>query len=546
MSLVNDMLRDLASQQSQHSQQQHSRQTMQQVGPASQDDNEILLQDSSLLQNKRASWMPSIAVFIITVCALLVIQQIFFPTELPSAAPIQTAAIKTDDENFNRDKNSNHNVQGAIHQGAIDPAVSSPVSINEQEPPTAKTQVAVVHESQADAAVKHSAPASFVKEMSDQTTLNQTTLGQISQDQTVQGLTGQGQTIQDQTNQQQIYTLIQRAERALTLDRLTAPVEDNAYTHFRAILTLAPDNSLAHEGLQRIAQRYIELAQVAATQHNMERAQTLLQRAEWVAPDYRPIADARAQMSGASLLVTIPDAPAAQPGTTVAPAVADATKTFSGLVSTESVAVKTLAVTAVGGGDFEIKTNPGWQDQEAVAQAELLVSQGQDQAAQLFLEQFVTEHQQPVKAAHFLFNQYVRTLQYDAARLLLQRAQAYLSVVDQTRMTAQLLVAQGNHSAAVSALEKNVEQAEQDESYRALLAGLYHKTARYQESANSYRRMLDVFGEKPAYWLGLALALDALQQRTSALEAYRRIGLNGAQPQVKDYVEQRIAALSNR
>jgi MSHA biogenesis protein MshN len=531
MSLVNDMLRDLASQQSQHSQQQHSRQTTQHAGPASQDDNETLLQDSSLLQNKRASWMPSIAVFIITVGALLVIQQIFFPTELPSAVPVQTAAIKTDDENFNRDDNSNHNVQGAIHQGEIDPAVSSPVYINEQESPTAKTQVAVIHESQADAAVKNPAPASFVKAMSNQTTLNQTTLDQTNQ---------------DQTNQQQIFALIQRAERALTLDRLTAPVEDNAYTHFRAILTLAPDNSLAHEGLQRIAQRYIELAQVAATQHNMERAQTLLQRAEWVAPDYAPIADAREQMSGAPLLATIPDAPAAQPGTAVAPVLADATKTSSDLVSTESVAVKTLAVTGAGGGDFEIKTNPGWQDQQAVAQAELLVSQGQDQAAQLFLEQFVTEHQQPVKAAHFLFNQYVRTLQYDAARLLLQRAQAYLSAVDQTRMTAQLLVAQGNHSAAVSALEKNVEQAEQDESYRALLAGLYHKTARYQESANSYRRMLDVFGEKPAYWLGLALALDALQQRSSALEAYRRIGLNGAQPQVKDYVEQRIAALSNR
>jgi hypothetical protein len=64
------------------------------------------------------------------------------------------------------------------------------------------------------------------------------------------------------------------------------------------------------------------------------------------------------------------------------------------------------------------------------------------------------------------------------------------------------------------------------------------------EAANHYRRLLSVFGDKPAYWLGFALAQDALNQPQVAAQAYQRVNQYAdLQPQVRTYVQQRIAAL---
>jgi hypothetical protein len=64
------------------------------------------------------------------------------------------------------------------------------------------------------------------------------------------------------------------------------------------------------------------------------------------------------------------------------------------------------------------------------------------------------------------------------------------------------------------------------------------------EAANHYRRLLSVFGDKSAYWLGFALAQDALNQPQVAVQAFQRVNQYvDLQPQVRDYVLQRIAAL---
>jgi tetratricopeptide (TPR) repeat protein len=92
-------------------------------------------------------------------------------------------------------------------------------------------------------------------------------------------------------------------------------------------------------------------------------------------------------------------------------------------------------------------------------------------------------------------------------------------------------------------LEGNLAQAQRDEDYRALLAAVQHKQGAYESSANQYRRLLGDFGERPVYWLGLALALDAQGEYSSAVEAYRRARA-GQQSAVLNYIDQRIAALA--
>ena len=102
----------------------------------------------------------------------------------------------------------------------------------------------------------------------------------------------------------------------------------------------------------------------------------------------------------------------------------------------------------------------------------------------------------------------------------------------------------GDNTQAIVILEKDLAAAENNEPYRSLLASLYHKTANYQQSIISYQRLINSFGEKPAYWLGLALAYDGLAQYQSALQAYQRLReFPQLQEQVTQYTDQRIAAL---
>ncbi len=113
-----------------------------------------------------------------------------------------------------------------------------------------------------------------------------------------------------------------------------------------------------------------------------------------------------------------------------------------------------------------------------------------------------------------------------------------------TKLKAQIISLNGDDAQAIALLEKNLSAADSNEGYRSLLASLYHKTASYQQSIISYQRLNSSFGDKPAYWLGLALAYDGLSQHKSALQAYQHLReFPQLQTQVKQYTDQRIAAL---
>jgi len=52
-------------------------------------------------------------------------------------------------------------------------------------------------------------------------------------------------------------------DRALAADRLTTPAADNAYTHYMSVIKLDPEHGGAQAGIDRIAQRYADLARMA-------------------------------------------------------------------------------------------------------------------------------------------------------------------------------------------------------------------------------------------------------------------------------------------
>lgn len=192
---------------------------------------------------------------------------------------------------------------------------------------------------------------------------------------------------------------------------------------------------------------------------------------------------------------------------------------------------------------LSIAPNPRSQDQKNAHEARELVAQGQLVVALEQLQNFIANAQQPRESVKALLD--ILSDQGDVQQMNAVLAQAdFLSASEQAYYGAKKFVLQQDDHQAIQLLETNLIDASADENYRALLAGLYQKNGQSVEAANHYRRLLSVFGDKPAYWLGFALAQDALNQPKVALQAYQRVNqYPELQLQVRSYIQQRIAAL---
>jgi MSHA biogenesis protein MshN len=207
----------------------------------------------------------------------------------------------------------------------------------------------------------------------------------------------------------------------------------------------------------------------------------------------------------------------------------------------QSFAEQSLAVQ--GEPQFSISPNIKWQDQQRAQEANQLVAQGQIDSAIEKLQNYIATAAQPRESVKTLLDIFAVQENISAIQTLLAQAN-YLSVDEQSFYNAKIAVIQQKDAQAIQLLEANLGKAEHNENYRALLAGLYQRTGLHLEAANHYRRLLSVFGEKPAYWLGFALSQDALNQSKVAAQAYQRVNQYAdLQPQVRTYVQQRIAAL---
>lgn len=77
---------------------------------------------------------------------------------------------------------------------------------------------------------------------------------------------------QEQLQQQQIQQLLRDAEKALSARRLTTPAKTSAYTYYKKVLVLDPDNAAAQGGIDEIADAYYRLAKRAEKAWAYEKA----------------------------------------------------------------------------------------------------------------------------------------------------------------------------------------------------------------------------------------------------------------------------------
>lgn len=192
---------------------------------------------------------------------------------------------------------------------------------------------------------------------------------------------------------------------------------------------------------------------------------------------------------------------------------------------------------------LSIAPNPMYLDQRKAQEGRDLYAQGRAEVAIKTLEDFIARSDEPRESMKALLD--ILNYQEDAQAMqaYLQSAE-YFSPVEKHFYAAKLAIIEGREAEAVTLLENRLGEAGADENYRALLAGLYQRHGQFLEAANAYRRLLDTFGERPAYWLGFALAQDSLNQLPTARQAYLRVAeFPDLQPQVQAYIQQRLAAL---
>jgi serine/threonine protein kinase len=101
------------------------------------------------------------------------------------------------------------------------------------------------------------------------------------------------------TRRQEIDELLAAAAADIGLLRLTTPVGDNAHERYRRVLALEENNADALLGLERIVDKYIDLAGRARDNEQFREAEDYLNRASTVLPAYAALATASDKLAEA-------------------------------------------------------------------------------------------------------------------------------------------------------------------------------------------------------------------------------------------------------
>jgi len=208
------------------------------------------------------------------------------------------------------------------------------------------------------------------------------------------------------------------------------------------------------------------------------------------------------------------------------------------------------------------------------------VAQGQSSSARLQLQAFVSDKPESLHSIRALFDLLLQVNAYaDAKRLLAQSRD--LPPLELSKMTAYWFLAQDNlqgagraidsqkankqvdvsflalkagilhklaryQESAQTSIDSQKANKQVDVSFLALKAGILHKLARYQESAQTYKILLQQDQNNTAYWLGLAVASDAMKDSDAALQAFKAAEPGQKNTDIRRYVSTRISALSKR
>jgi MSHA biogenesis protein MshN len=112
------------------------------------------------------------------------------------------------------------------------------------------------------------------------------------------------------------------------------------------------------------------------------------------------------------------------------------------------------------------------------------------------------------------------------------------------RIYAQALVESGQLQEAVQMLSSSERYAQQDGEYLAFMAAVEQRLSRHDAAVTHYVVALKLSPQRGAWWLGMAISLEALERRQEARAAYETaVKSPELNAQVVEYARSRIASL---
>jgi len=97
--------------------------------------------------------------------------------------------------------------------------------------------------------------------------------------------------------QQEIAQRLRQAEQHLAANRLTVPAANNAFSEYRAVLDLEPDNPIALQGLDAIAERYVALVRRELNRNRYQQARQFVDRGLMVSPGHSTLRQLQQQIT---------------------------------------------------------------------------------------------------------------------------------------------------------------------------------------------------------------------------------------------------------
>ncbi len=111
------------------------------------------------------------------------------------------------------------------------------------------------------------------------------------------------------------------------------------------------------------------------------------------------------------------------------------------------------------------------------------------------------------------------------------------------QVLARLHAEHGEDQQALMVLAASRVQAAGDPEYLALMAAIFQRAGQHADAARAYRQAVTVQPRQGKWWLGMAISLEAENNVQAAREAYHRAATSGLDGKLRQYAEQRLAAL---
>jgi len=113
-------------------------------------------------------------------------------------------------------------------------------------------------------------------------------------------------------------------------------------------------------------------------------------------------------------------------------------------------------------------------------------------------------------------------------------------------LLARLFVEQGQDAAGLQLLERLQPHAGGNPDFLAFMATLYQRTGQHAEAVNFFKQATSARPVEGRWWVGLGISLEAVNDRDNSRAAFQRANVLPLDPNLAEFVANRLSQLPSR